>query len=154
MSMHYGVSLHHYTDLSVAEAEADARDKHARYYTDAVGWLYRCVANSYATADEWGDWRSTGPRLELFAFPVVRWTPKGAWIKDIHGRRPLNVLVGLSNPHHKQYASRTALEAVDQLRERRRRQVWVLGRQLARAQEEMAMCEKVANRGCNPLLVL
>lgn len=146
--MHYGTPLGD-------TAEAAARERH--HYPEAVGWLYRVVANRYAAVHHdgysesgHGEWYTTGPTLEVFAFPVLRWTPKGATIKDIWGRRSLTRWVNLE-PGSKQYASRTATEAVEQLAERRRRQLYILAKQTRRAQEELALCEKVAHGGCNLL---
>lgn len=135
-------------DLDAAEQAAIA--KHSHYYTDAVGWVIRAEAVRYAAIQPYadpisgdGEWYTTHPRIELFAFPVVRWTPCGATIKNIWGRR-YSTFVDL-RPGHKQYASRTAREAVEQLVERRRRQMHVLDRQRARAADEKHVAEVLLN---------
>lgn len=146
MTLAYGTRIT--ADLEAAEQAAIA--KHSHYYTEAVGWVFRAEAVRYAAIQPYadpvtgdGEWYTTAPRVELFAFPVVRWTPCGATIKNIWGRR-YSTFVDL-RPGRKQYASRTAREAVEQLVERRRRQLYILNRQIARAKEEKRVAERLLN---------
>ncbi|HET8729513.1 MAG TPA: hypothetical protein VFM34_00170 [Moraxellaceae bacterium] len=138
MSLHYGTKLTQHPSLEAAAEAAIAR--HSHYHTDVAGWLLRAEAVSYAVSDEYGDYVSSRPGIELFAFPVVRWTPCGATILPIWGHRTRS-WVRLDNPGN-QWASRTAREAIRQLMLRRKRQQYILQRQLARAKEEehLASC--------------
>lgn len=45
-------------------------------------------------------------------------------------------------PGAKQWASRTAREAIEQLAERRRRQLWVLNRKVQRAEYDMKLAKR------------
>lgn len=119
-----------------AEAEAIAVKRHSHYYTDVEGWLFRVDTVRYAYClDPDGDvWGSTDPTLEVQAYPVLRWTPCGATVKDIWGGKG-DKWVDL-RPNAKQWASRSVREAIEQLQERRRRQIWVLERKLSRARDD------------------
>lgn len=139
MGMAYGTKVHQYKTLDEAGAAAIA--KHSHYYTDPAGWVLRAEAVSYATSDEWGEYRSTGSAIELFAFPVERWTPCGATIKPIWGSGPGSRGWVDLRPYRKQWASRTARDAIEQLKLRRVRQAYILKRQLARAETEQALAD-------------
>lgn len=104
--------------------------------------VFRVEAVSYAQSDEYGDFvRSSAPKLEVTAFDVRKWTECGATLNVYSGGRPKWVDLRTG---HKQWASRTIEEAVRQFGERRRRQIYVLQRQLARAQYE----HDLANSAC------
>ncbi len=134
-------------DFDKAQAEAIAR--HSHYY-DPVGWLFRVEAVSYsyvvdADRDEYG---STDPALEVQAYPVLRWTPCGASLKNIwSGAKPKWVDL---RPEAKQWASRSVREAVEQLAERRRRQLYVLARQTRRAEYERDLAERMLQLAIAP----
>lgn len=102
-------------------------------------YLFRVEAVSYSTCvlDVNGceSYGSTDARLELFALPVLRWTQYGATLREMVGAR--NRWVDLRPG--KQYASRTAREAVHQFAQRRERQIFILHRQLTRAERELAL---------------
>lgn len=141
MGLAYGTKIKSLADATQAGEEAVAR--HSHYYTDTPGWLFRVEAVRYSTATltVWGgeEYGTTAPALELFAFPVKRWTPCGATLRDIwSGARERFVDL---RPDAKQWASRTPEEAVRQLLARRRRQDWVLSRKLDRCRDEMRLCE-------------
>lgn len=130
-------------DLAVAAIE-----RHSHYYTDAVGWLLRAQLRRYsytidADREEYG---TTAPQLELYAFPVVRWTPCGATIRDIWSRGGTSTRFCDLRDGRKQYASRTAQEAVRQLVGRRRRMIWVLSKKVERAQEDISTAERTLNQ--------
>lgn len=146
MSNHYGAPVRDYR--SIEEATNLAIERHNHYYTDVTGWLIRAEANRYSscTLDANGceDYHTSGPQIELFAFPVLRFTPCGATLKDIwSGTRQRWVDL---RPGAKQWASRTGREAIEQLLERRRRQVWVISRQIARANDDMLVCEALLQK--------
>lgn len=137
--MHYGTVIKR---GAILEAETAARERHSHYY-EPVGWLYRVEANRYSgcslDVNDCENYYVTSPRLEAFAFPVERWTPCGATLKGIWSGARLR-WVDL-RPGAKQWASRTVEEAIRQLGERRRRQLWVLGKQVRRAEEEKHLAE-------------
>lgn len=148
MGLAYGTALKR--DGGFEGAEQKARDRHAHYYTDAPGWLYRAEAVSYAAISPWadeitgdGEWYSTDPSVEIFAYPVLRYTPCGATIRNIwrDGTKWVNL-----EPGAKQFASRTAKEAVEALRQRRKAQVYILGKQMRRAQREIDLCDQVLSQ--------
>ena len=141
MSLSYGTKVPSRADLTQAGAAAVAQ--HSHYYADAPGWVFRAelVRYSAVTLTEWGgeEYYTTAPTLELFAFPVRRFTPCGATLKDIwSGARERFVDL---RPAAKQWASRTPEEAVRQLLRRRRRQDWVLSRKLDRCRADIQQCE-------------
>ena len=107
--------------------------------------LWRVEAVSYSTchlteydAEVYG---STKPRLELFTLNVHNWTPKGATLEDWSGcrRRWVNL-----EAKGRRYACRTPQEALESFIERRKSQVRILTRQLARAESELSL----ATEGC------
>lgn len=134
------------TPLTWAEtpesAEAAAIAKERWHYGEPAGWVFRADVVSYAyTVDPDGDvWGSTAGRIELFAFPVRRFTPNGATIQNLwSGAREKWTDL---RPGAKQWASRTAREAIEQLAERRRRQLWVLNRKVQRAEYDMKLAKR------------
>lgn len=96
--------------------------------------LYRAEARSYAYCvdPDYDEWASTAPKLVIDEYEVLRWTPNGATLKVMSGAR--HKWVDLTGD--RQWASRTREEAIDQFRLRRERQMYVLKRQLARAEYE------------------
>jgi hypothetical protein len=131
---------------------ADAIARHSHYYTDAAGWLLRADTQRYsyvvdADREEYG---VSDPRVEVRAYPVVRWTPCGATIRDIWGRGGTDTRFCDLRDGRKQYASRDIHEALCQLVERRRRQLWVLARKTARAEEDIQCARVLINSACNP----
>lgn len=145
----YGTEVRSAAQIEAAAQAAIAR--HSHYYTDVAGWLIRAEANRYSSCvlDVNGreDYYVSDPRIELFAFPVLRFTPCGATLKDIWSSAKQR-WVDL-RPGAKQWASRTGTEAIEQLRERRRRQVWVISRQQRRAEDDMAVCDALLENNCN-----
>lgn len=138
MTLAYGIALRDHATIEDAEEAAIAR--HSHYYTDVAGWLIRADVVRYSfTVDadraHYGltDGLTDG-QIELWAFPVERWTRHGATMKDIWSGSRLR-WVDL-RPGAKQWASRTALEAIAQLDERRRRLIYVLERKLDRARDD------------------
>lgn len=132
--MAYGTKLKDYATLGQAAAAAVERGR--RFMpVRAVGLLFRVTAVSYASSDEWGDYYSSGPMLELDALPVKKWTPCGARLYYAERAGGDAKWVDL-RPGHKQWASRDAEEAVRQFLARRKGQIHILERQLRRAREE------------------
>jgi len=140
MGLAYGTVL---DGTNFAEAEEEWRAGRHLATKPEVGILFRVEAVSYsyvvdADREEYG---STAPRLELSGHEVLRWTPCGATLKYLRsGCRPKWVNL---QPGTKQWASRTAREAVEQFRLRRKGQVHILRRQLARAEFERDLAEGV-----------
>lgn len=120
---------------TIEAAEQQERLRYAR--DDAFGTmpdlLWRVETVSYAVGDEFGDWSSTDPRLELFGRPVYKRTPCGARLAGPNGR-----WVNLQ-PGAKQWASETPAEALEQFIRRRRGQIHILKRQLNRAERELGL---------------
>lgn len=154
MGLHYGTEVRKHPSLEAAGEAAIAR--HSHYYTEAAGWLLRAEAVRYAAIAPYadpvsgeGEWYTSDPQIELFAFPVLRWTPCGATIEPIWGHRTRS-WVDLRDPD-KQWASRTAEEAVRQLMLRRRRQRYILGRQMERARREESLAFRALTQQSMPL---
>lgn len=102
--------------------------------------LWRCEAKCYsyvidADREEYG---VTHPRLKLRWFEVERRTPKGAYIKSSMGVH--DQLVSLWA--NKAFARNTVDEAVKDFIARRKHQIRILERQLARAQAELALTKE------------
>jgi hypothetical protein len=132
MGKAYGTPIPQTTDgpqLRAAERQAEARQ------VDGFEYLWRIEAVSYSQCvdPDAERYESTPPRLELFFVSVKRWTPHGAtlWEGKWCDLRP----------DRKQYASRTVADALEQFRRRRRAQIHILQRQLARAERELALTE-------------
>ena len=83
-------------------------------------------------------YETTAPRLELFPLQVRKWTQHGATLEEYSGCRRRWVEL---RPDAKQYASRTAAEAVEQFAKRRRAQIYILQAQIARAERELALTQ-------------
>lgn len=150
--MAYGTPLRDYPTLAAAALAAVERAQ--RFMpVSAVGLLFRISAVSYAVSDAWGDWSSTGPRLELDTHPVARWTPCGArlhYAEYAERAGAVGKWVDL-RPGHKQWASRDPEEALRQFLARRRGQIHILERQLSRAKEEHDLASHALHPGENPL---
>jgi len=145
MGLHYGTPLRDFADVAAAQEAAIA--KHSHYYLDPPGWLIRVEACRYAYVvnAEYDEWSTTDARLELFAFPVKRFTPHGATLNNIwHGGKERWIDL---RPGAKQWASRTAAEAIEQFAERRRRQLWILERQMKRARDELRLAGRCGDLG-------
>lgn len=117
-----------------------AAEWQALAHTIPGDYLFRVEAVSYsqtidADREEYG---STDPRLEIFPLEVLRWTEHGATLREMSGAR--NRWVDLRTDA-KQYASRTVAEAVEQFSKRRRAQIYILQRQLRRAERELALTQ-------------
>lgn len=141
MRLAYGIALRDHATIEGAEAAAIAR--HSHYYTDVAGWLIRAdvVRYSHTVDADREEYGITSGQIELWAFPVERWTQHGATMKDIWSgsrRRWVDL-----RPGAKQWASRTALEAVAQLDERRRRLIYVLERKLDRARDDRQIVQSL-----------
>lgn len=118
----------------------NAAESQALRHTIPGDYLFRVEAVTYSTchlsendAEVYG---SIDPRLEVFALEVLRFTEHGATLRETTGAR--HRWVDLRDGA-KQYASRTVAEAVEQFATRRRSQIWILQRQLARAERELAL---------------
>lgn len=142
MTRHYGTPVH-LEDLEAASVQAQQR---LAGDGDEVGVLFRVEAVRYSgcALTEWGgeDYYVTDPKLETHAYWVHKWTEHGATLREMNGARRRWVDL---RPGAKQWASRDLGEAVRQFAERRRRQIYVLNRQLDRAKAELALTEPV---GC------
>jgi len=91
-----GTRVSDFPTLQAAGEAAIAR--HSHFYTDAPGWLFRAFAH--------------GDDILVHAYPVIRWTPLGATIRDIWGKgggRWVN-LDGAQSGHP--FANRTVRDAV------------------------------------------
>jgi hypothetical protein len=87
--------------------------------------------------------------LEVHAYPVLRETPCGATLLNIwSGARPKWVDL---REGAKQWASRSVREAVEQFAERRRRQVWILNRQVLRAEYERDLATRTLQSDLAPI---
>lgn len=98
-------------------AEADVDDRYATFcsYTGEFdGFAYRAVPIV---------------TIRLYPVPVLRRTPKGAWVEDDMLRERFILLTA-----NKRYACETQEEAIESLKARKRRQVKILTAQLRSAQ--------------------
>lgn len=97
--------------------------------------LWRCEAKRYsyvidADVDLYG---TTDPELQMCWYEVLKWTPTGARL--VSGK-----LVYLNKRvTNRQWASRTPEEALQSFKERKRRQIRILQRQLADAECEFSL---------------
>lgn len=147
MGFAYGTPISRYTSLEEAGAATITKHSHY-YYADAPGWLLRAeaVSYSYAVDADREEYGSTAPAIELWAFPVDRFTPLGATLQNIWSgarKRWVDLRPG------KQWASRTAEEAVQQLADRRKRQLYILARQTRRAEFEVELAQRALARNAN-----
>lgn len=97
--------------------------------------LYRAEARRYsytidADADRYG---VTAPELKIYRYPVLRRTPKGAWI-DV-GSEPRFILLTAN----KRWACETEEEARESFAARRKRQIAILNAQLRQAHEDLRL---------------
>lgn len=143
MGMAYGVKL---TGLDRDSLEAASVLAQQRLPMDGteVGVLFRVEAVRYAgctlTEYDTEDYYVTDARLEVFPFAVQRFTEHGATLcyTELAGGR--HKWVDLRKDA-KQWASRSVTDAVAQFADRRKRQIYILNRQLARAQAELALTQ-------------
>jgi hypothetical protein len=119
--------------------------KQAREWQWEGDHLFRVEAVSYAAIQPYADpvsgegaWYTTDPRLEVTGYEVRNWTEHGATLETFSRRKWVDL-----RPHAKQWASRTIEEAVEQFRLRRKRQIYILERQLARARYEMDLTDTI-----------
>lgn len=139
MTLAYGTRVSDYPTLEDAGEAAIAR--HSHYYKDVPGWLIRAdiVRYSYTVDADREEYGLTSGQIELWACPVLRWTQHGATLKDIwSGARQRWVDL---RPGAKQWASRTAVDAVAELADRRKRAIYVLTRKLDRAREDLQIVQ-------------
>ena len=133
MGMAYGAPLR----WNGETFDFDDAQKACRHDGDLVLWRVEAVSYSYIVDAEHDEYGSTDPRLEVFSIPVLRWTLHGATLVRRVGVR--NQWVDL-RPNASQWASRTPADALEQFRLRRQRQLYVLRKQIARAERELALC--------------
>lgn len=79
--------------------------------------LYRAVDTWYSVSDEWGEHSHSGLEVKIRKYPVIRRTPKGAWIAEFM-TAPRFVLLSA----RKKFACETETEAWESLIARRERQ--------------------------------
>lgn len=103
----------------------DDTKRYPEFMVRAEARRYSVVVD--AEAERFG---TSGPRLELYYFRVLRLTPCGVWI-DVWGTERF-VLLGAT----KKWACKTTDEALASLVARKRRQVSILTRQLREAEED------------------
>lgn len=148
MGLAYGLPLKGYASL--AEWEAAAVERWHEVRAEPRDVLFRVETVSYAAIQPFadpatgdGEWYTTDPRIELFVLTVLKWTPTGARLAyaDRFNRDRWTSL----DPQRKQWASRTAAEALVQFRDRRRAQVHILKGQLRRAERELALADAALN---------
>lgn len=104
--------------------------------------LWRCESRVYsyvidADREEYG---TTAPKLEFMPWPVVRRTPKGAWIQfaDGFGRTEKFILLSA----RRRFAANTQIEALADFRDRRRRMRYVLTNKIARCDFEIELATR------------
>lgn len=131
----YGTKVDYQTSL--ADVEQILREQHQRAYNEPVEVLFRAEVVRYSCvidADR-GEYGVTGGQVEFFAFVVKNRTPLGATLlHEWSGSRRRWVDL---RPNALQWASRTALEALEMLKIRRNRQRYVLSRKLDRCDEDI-----------------
>jgi hypothetical protein len=99
-----------------------------------LGYLIRCEARRYSVLlDQFDNYGTSAPRLEVKRFPILRRTQRGAWI-DVWGDKRFVLLTA-----RKQYASETEEEAKQQFIHRKRRQIKILASRLRDAKEDLAL---------------
>lgn len=112
--------------------------------------LIRCEAMRYSVVidAEREIYGTSNPELVYWRFPVLKWTPKGAWIylgftsggppptmEEVDREWRRFVLLTAV----KQYASRTEAEARSQFAYRKKRQIKILSRKLREAEDELRL---------------
>ena len=140
MGKAYGTPIPQTTDgpqLDVAQGQVEGTYP-APWLAEWTLWRIEAVQYSQCVDPDAERYEATPPRLELFAITVLRYTTHGATLHEYSGmRRRWTDL----RPGHKQYASRTPADALEQFRCRRRAQIRILQAQLARAERELALTE-------------
>jgi len=93
-------------------------------------------AGCYLT--EWGgeEYYTTGPRLRLLEYEVLRHTPKGVWLRDGCDER----WVGRAAKRRLAYPTKE--EALQSFAARKRRQIEILKGQLNRAERALQLAEE------------
>jgi len=142
--MAYGTKIRDFA--TIEDAERHALDSAYFPQGGACGWVYRveAVSYSYVIDADYEEYGSTGPELEIIAYRVRNWTQHGATLDGLYSGAKLK-WVDL-RPGGKQWASRTAREAVEQFLARRKRQMWVLSGQLDRAKYEAGLALTVLGK--------
>ncbi len=140
--MAYGTKLADFSDLESAGARA-LLSAGIRRGPPPHGVLYRveAVSYSYVVNADYEEYGSTSPALEITAYYVRNWTPHGATLDDLYSgarRKWVDLRSGAN-----EWASRTAREAVEQFAARRRRQLYILNRQVSRAKYELQLAERL-----------
>lgn len=142
MGRAYGTPIPQTTDGPQCDAaQRTAEDRLQRQYEGSppeVLWRVEAVSYSYTVDADREEYGSTDPRLEIFPLEVLRFTEHGATLCEMSGARHRWVNL---QPGAKQYASRTVAEAVEQFANRRRAQLYILRRQLARAERELGLTQ-------------
>lgn len=139
--MAYGTKLARFATIEDAERYAFKQAQLSMWAKPngaPTGFLYRVEAVSYSVCvdPDREEYSSTSPALEVNAYSVRNWTAHGATLDIYSGARPKWVDL---RPGAKQWASRTAREAVQQFLNRRNRQIWILDRQRQRAKFEAGL---------------
>ncbi len=130
MGMAYGTRIA--SSLSGPKLSEAAKVAEKRTF-ESFEYLWRVEAVRYAQSDEYGDYRSSDPHLELFFLSVKKWTPTGA---RLWNGKHVDLRDG-----KKQFASRTPQEALKQFRMRKHAQIYILEKQLRRAKQELQLCQ-------------
>lgn len=147
--MAYGTKLAYFA--TIEDAERHALDcAYCPQGASPCGFLYRveAVSYSYIIDADYEEYGSTAPALELQAYRVRNWTTYGATLSIYSGARPKWVDL---RPGAKQWASRSAREAVEQFAARRKRQLYVLEGQMLRARYELQLAEGLRMTGAQPI---
>ena len=105
--------------------------------------LYRYEDRVYASMLDEDDRTIPGTtKIDLREFPIIKWTPKGAWI-DVGlgvGHREDQKFVLLTA--RKRYACLTLEEAMESFKYRKKRQIKKLNAQLRQAEKALALSER------------
>ena len=122
--------------LTIDEAEHMTRTAPwLRGETRELLWRVEAQRYSYVVDAETETYATTDPELQLRVYPIIRRTKYGATIAHSTYPGGRKKWVDLREDA-KQWASETPAEAVAQFAERKRRQIYVLKRKLARAERE------------------
>lgn len=107
---------------------------------DDVLWRCESLVYSYVIDADREEYGTTAPRLEFMPWPVVRRTPKGAWIQfaDGFGRTEKFILLSA----RRRFAANTQIEALADFRDRRRRMRYVLTNKIARCDFEIELATR------------
>lgn len=108
---------------------------------DEDQYLYRFEVRRYCSCcvTEWGgeEWHSTGPRLVIRCFRILKRTPKGAWIADCFEKRFVLLTA------RKRFACPTRAEALESFIARKRAHIRHAEARLAGAKQELAIAERL-----------